>query len=363
MATRIIDETKLKVKLQLKDPFLGSIAMQVKWVKRDMKYVACTNGVTLFYNEDLLNKYALDMQVGIIAHECLHIALQHSSRAKNIEAKNKMLYNIAADIVVNNELLENRFILPEDAIVYTYFKGFTTEQVYYYLYSDSPNMSMPEELQDIEDADKNDQKKIKDILINSSVSKGFSRICSEYEREFNKLINPKLPWNIILKNYVNDVIQDDYSWKKPNRRYEDIILPSVCSETDILTSLYVYIDVSGSIDDDVLNNFISELRKLHNDLPIQHIRIQFFSTGLFSTTDIYTEWINPRICTSGGGTDIDVVLTDIRKCRPAVSVIFTDGLFGVDELIISNRTPIVWVIRNNKEFKVNRGKIIEIEDN
>ena len=358
-----VDVVKLKVKLQLKDPFLGSIATQVKWVEDSEIAVAGTDGTTLYYNDDGLGDYILEEQIGIIAHECLHVALQHSSRAANIEVKNQKLYNLAADIVVNNELLANKFTLPEDAVVYSFFRNYTTEQVYYYLYTENPSNdnSLPDKYKDIQPNSQN-KKELKNILINANNCKGCSKICSEeFSREFNNLINPKLPWTNILRNYVNDLIKDNYSWKRPNRRYEEEILPSIATE-DALTHLFVYVDVSGSIEDEVLNDFISEIKKLHNDLPIEHIRLQFFSTGLFSTTDIYNEWVNPKIATSGGGTDIWVVIKDILKNRPTVSVIFTDGCFGVDYLKLPNITPIVWLIRDNQDFKTNKGKIIEISE-
>mgnify|MGYP002624960980 CR=1 FL=1 len=76
-----LDLAKLKVKLHLKDPFLGCIAMQVKW-KETNTGTASTTGGTIYYSPSFFEDYDTAEQVAIIAHECMHIALQHTTRAE-----------------------------------------------------------------------------------------------------------------------------------------------------------------------------------------------------------------------------------------------------------------------------------------
>ena len=72
-------------------------------------------------------------------------------------------------------------------------------------------------------------------------------------------MNPKLPWQVILSKFLDRKIKENYSWARRNRRYvSSIYMPSLYSEG--LGNLTFAIDTSGSIEDDELQEMLSEIQ-------------------------------------------------------------------------------------------------------
>jgi predicted metal-dependent peptidase len=86
-------ERKLKkaiVNLQKKLPFIGYLGLRLKINKLDDENKQCqTMGVdgmfNIYYNENFVNNVVPNFEVltGIMAHEILHIALNHLTRVKS----------------------------------------------------------------------------------------------------------------------------------------------------------------------------------------------------------------------------------------------------------------------------------------
>ncbi len=73
-------------------------------------------------------------RIAVIKHEVLHLVFRHLFRAKNV--KNIKIYNIAADIVVN-QYINERWTLPEKAVTLNLFdelKLIKYEKVDYYYF-------------------------------------------------------------------------------------------------------------------------------------------------------------------------------------------------------------------------------------
>ena len=89
------------------------------------------------------------------------------------------------------------------------------------------------------------------------------------------LVNPKVDWKEVLQRFVSELCRDDYTWKRPNSRYAHtgFILPSLYTET--LPPLVVAIDTSGSITEQDLKQFASELEEIlsiyNTTLHVVHI--------------------------------------------------------------------------------------------
>ena len=359
-----LDLAKLKVKLHLKDPFLGCIAMQVKW-KETKTGTASTTGGTIYYSPSFFEDYDTAEQVAIIAHECMHIALQHTTRAETFNLEDRQLYNICADYVINYELSKMGFRMPPCGLhCPDEYKGMSTEQIYHALKEKdlSPNLLQaimetavtPEDL----DPDPNEQNQVRKILNVAHNTHTWDTSNGEFSREFQRLMHPKLPWWKILRNYVNEFIKDNYSWSRPSKRFDDIYMPSVVDE-EIFRNAAVYIDVSGSVSEDLVSKFVSETKKMHKDFELSHLRIAYFSVEINQVTDMYDSWVQPESCDTGGGTVIDPVYKDINQLHPTVAIIFTDGYFEAPQ--IKCKYPIIWCIYDNNDFKPEKGKVIYVD--
>lgn len=365
---------KIKVKLQLTDQFLACIAVMSEWIKRDDIDTCATDGANIFYNEDFLRSLDINEQVGVIAHECMHIALQHALRADAYKdtIKHLIKWNIACDMVINYALRKAGFDLPAGAVeMVRDWKTEPAEKIYEYLDDNAEDnicyVSLPlsNDIKPNENEESQEQIKHKaiDIITQATIigdCKSFSEgLMGECKRMLDKLVNPKLPWYTILKNYINDTIQEDYSWAKPNRRYTDIYLPSIC-DTEALNECNVYIDVSGSIELGQIIQFLSECKFIHRALSLRHMHIAFFSSQILTRCDIDSSWITPPDPDTDYGTNIEPVIDDINKKGSTVSVIFTDGIFAQDSINLL-KYPVIWCVFDNDRFKPSKGKTIAID--
>ena len=98
-----IDIDSIKRKLLIKYPSFGSILANTEFQKDVDVGTAGTDGKVILYNPKFLNDLSEKEQVFIFAHEVCHIAFDHIFRS---EGKDKRIWNIATDAVIN-ALLQN----------------------------------------------------------------------------------------------------------------------------------------------------------------------------------------------------------------------------------------------------------------
>ncbi|EBA02584.1 hypothetical protein RB2150_10259 [Rhodobacterales bacterium HTCC2150] len=84
---------------------------------------AYTDGSTIWYGRDF-TKWTLNEQVGLCAHEIMHVAFRHVNRARKMrerfgKAFDSDLMNIATDAIINETLLLCRYTLPQPCITLT----------------------------------------------------------------------------------------------------------------------------------------------------------------------------------------------------------------------------------------------------
>ena len=361
-----LDITKIKTKLRLKDGFLGSIAFSCKLVEdANLDAPMATDGLTIFYNPDRLEPFSQAQIVGILAHECGHIALRHVSRMRTGEY-NPHYWNIASDMVVNEELQRIGFDLSMGLQMPMCYKGLCTEAIYDKIYGEPMSSSY------FMDLVNNNQSKETDRTITSVLYsadrattsvKAFNHMCGEFKDTFDLVMCPKLPWEKLLYKYSTDYFNEDYSYSKPNRRYADIAyLPSLAQVDESFSDFNCYIDISGSVTAETVGKFSYQINCVRKRLEIKTSRICSFSMSI-NSVDCLIEGNNKtpnlKSCTSEGGTEIAGVIEDINKTKPKVAVIFTDGYFH-HAPIDKAKYPIIWCIFDNKNFKPTKGKVIEL---
>ena len=119
MFDEIISKTKIQVRRECQ--FFGAL-MLFATIKESKKIdTACTDGKDIFFNEVFLKSLKSSEQNALMLHEVLHMALLHVQRRQFRDPK---IWNIAADIVVNDLILRNTsFKLPKGAIIDSIYKG------------------------------------------------------------------------------------------------------------------------------------------------------------------------------------------------------------------------------------------------
>ena len=361
-----LDITKIKTKLRLKDGFLGSIAFSCKLVEdANLDAPMATDGLTIFYNPDKLEPFSQTQIVGILAHECGHIALRHVSRMHTGEY-NPHYWNIASDMVVNDELQSIGFDLSMGLQMPMCYKGLCTEAIYDRIYGEPMSSSYFMDLVN-NNQSKETERTITSVLYSAdratTSDKAFNHMCSEFRDTFDLVMCPKLPWEKLLYKYSTDYFNEDYSYSKPNRRYADIAyLPSLAQVDESFSDFNCYIDISGSVTAETIGKFLYQINCVRKRLEIKTSRICSFSLSINSVDCLIEgndKTPNLKSCTSEGGTEIAGVIEDINKTKPKVAVIFTDGYFH-HAPIDKAKYPIIWCIFDNKNFTPTKGKVIEL---
>lgn len=86
------DIESIKRKMLVKYPFFGSVVANVDYKGNTNIPTAGTDGETIYYNPNFLEKLSVEEQTFIFAHEICHIAFNHILRS---EGKDPAIWNTA----------------------------------------------------------------------------------------------------------------------------------------------------------------------------------------------------------------------------------------------------------------------------
>lgn len=364
-----ISKAKLNLFTHKNTIFYSSLLASLKLKLSDTIPTAATNGVDLIVNPDYVSKLEINELIGLLLHETMHVCLQHVDR-RNSANLDPTLYNIAGDFVINNDLDTRGYVLPAGGLIDHKYDGWSTRQVYDDLEQNKPNVKLP--MEDVifsspkgvsEEAHR--EKSISNVIkaaTQARLQNDIGSIPGHVLRLVDELTNPKLPWNHILQNYMSHYDKSNYTWRKPNRRHwPDLYLPSTYNEA--LNQITVGIDVSGSINQDDLNAFMSEIRYIHEVMKPVKLRLMSFDTMVHQDLE-FTEWDNIRDVklTGGGGTYIGPLMDTLREDEPEICIVFSDMEFSNPYLGDIN-TDLIWIQKGNSEYaaKPSKGEVIQYD--
>ncbi len=167
-------------------------------------------------------------------------------------------------------------------------------------------------------------------------------------RLVDHLLQPQLPWRLLLARYMTAVMRDDFSYMRPSRREGEAILPSLRSmQIDIAVAL----DTSGSIKPREMDEFLSEVAALKGQMRARITLLPCDSSLAPGSPWIFEPWdaLNcPEHIKGGGGTDFRPVFAwlDEEGSRPGLLVYFTDaeGQFPERE----PDYPVIWLVKGRE---------------
>jgi len=177
-------------------------------------------------------------------------------------------------------------------------------------------------------------------------------------RMIDHLLQPRLPWRMLLARYMTAIARDDFSYMRPSRREGDAILPSLkSSQVDIA----VAIDTSGSVKAAEMDEFLSEVAALKGQMRARVILIPCDSELSPDAPWTFEPWEDfdcPANITGGGGTDFRPVFewVDSQGMKPELLVYFTDakGKFPQTE----PNYPVIWLVKGKE--KVPWGQRVQL---
>jgi len=366
-----------KTTLMFDNPFFGMLCVQLPLVEDPSCETMATDGQKLYFNSKFVQSLTKAELVFVVAHEVLHNAFEHHVRRQHRDPR---LWNIAADYAINGELVECGFTMPKCGLIHKDFTGLSAEEIYRILGDDSkrpadlpdpgaiPGSSDPGGCGRIMDAaDAHDKDGLERARAEARMmvaqaaavaAKKAGKLSANLQRLINTLLTPVVDWRAVLRRFIDESNSRDYSWTRPNRRYlsSGFILPGMV--TDGISHITIAVDTSGSIDNDILSRFASEINGAFGDGMIDKITVIYADSNVcaverFEAGDELK--LNPA---GGGGTAFSDTFDWIAKNEPDTNAIiyFTDlyvSDFGQDLGI-----PTLWAVYgDSREFERLSAKV------
>lgn len=361
-----LSKTKIALMARPDSAFFTTLCFNMKHVWDEGVPTAATDGRFIYWNstffmEQLINR---EERLFVMVHECMHPAYMHMLRQPSGACPDR--WNVACDHVINLQLLERGFKMPTQVNGHAdpQFRGMSAEEVYKLL-PDNPGQPMMRDLKDPgKDAKANEQlaRDLEDILVRARIQSKLSgdkagTIPGEIEIFLNKLLDPKLPWQVILRRFLKAFDKTDYTWKKPNRRhFPKHHLPSLWGES--LMDLAVIADTSGSTSGDMFLRFISETHGMLRMMKPKKLTFVQFDTSIKAINNISNVEELMKIKFKGlGGTSIAPIIDWLNETNPQAAVIFTDGHFRMPDQK-PKTTQVIWLICGNPKWNAPYGKTI-----
>ncbi len=440
---------EIKRKLLVKYPFFGSIVANSNFIENHLIKTAGTDGENIYYNPNFIESINDKEQVFIFAHEIAHIAFNHVERS---EGKDKRLWNIATDAVVNALLKKDGLPLVKSGVDIPEAINYDAEEMYDKLLeeeknnasdnnidnNDLQNQSDQTNLENNFDYDKNqtenkqdnnwdvghdthsmwnnaiekrhqeeqlqsnigqsddkdeekliqqpdenqnkEQEKKKNDEIEKLTKLGEKEVFVQNKKERKRqleelrdsLVNDSHTWgydtNADIRN-INDIgvskpiidwrrllkeaIKHDVDWSYRNTEIENGIVTAKLEEIP-QPETEIVLDTSGSIDEELLKNF---LRECKNILQVSKMKVGCFDTKFYGFHEIKKiSDIDKLEFYGGGGTDFDVAINAFTK-RVENKIIFTDGYAKMPKKTLN----VIWVVLGKNKINPKGGKVIYID--
>jgi len=307
-------------------------------------------GMRLVINPDFFAELSEPHQQGLLKHELLHIAFGHLIMADKYP--NKKLFNIAADIEINQYI--DRNMLPAGGLTLDTFKDLRlpkragTNEYYKLLQQtmdkngNSSNDALQSildqmdgesqydhklwnEVTDLPEAEKKlVQKQYQHQMKTTAeeIQKKHGNIPGELAEIIERLFTiepPKFNWKAYLKRFINNAskIYTKKLRRKYNKRYSGNPGLKIKHRNHVL----VGVDTSGSVSSEELVEFMNELYHMHK--TGNQITVAQFDTELTSV-----EEFNPKKnwnIKGRGGTCFQAVIDHYNENKYSAFICLTDG--------------------------------------
>ena len=396
-----------RTRLILDKPFLGALVLRLPVVEADPSWCesTATDMKKLYVNVEYIKQLTIEETQFALAHEALHCALSHFSRRLH---RVKLRWDMACDYAINPILIEEGLKPPPHSLYLREYFGMTAEEIYPTLIDNendaSNELGQNNDQGDQEQGEQSDQGEAKDTenqKLNSEQQDDGERgkgqtgegreseqgsgdslqkeppptpnndeiqsltaqwqqrlagaaqqalqagkLSQSMARLVDHLLQPQLPWRMLLARYMSATAREDYSYTRPSsRRGEPAIYPRLRSH---LVNIVVALDISGSIATKEIREFLSEVDQIKAQV---RARIVLHACDTEVTDEgpwEFEPWDQLKLpikFKGGGGTRFTPVFDWVEKqeMRPDLLIYFTDaeGEFPEQEA----QYPVIWLVK------------------
>lgn len=362
---RMLDQTVLGLFQGKCSAFLSSLYCSLKFKWDESIPTGCTDGIKLSINPTWFATLSKEMRVTLLAHELWHVAYMHMMR---LDGRIHSYWNMAADHAINLMMKEHGYVFDISHLADPKYTGMSAEQIYDDLVDGMIDLPFGKDFKEPTETEiKNSisHEVVANIVRAMTVAKmtggsGWSDMPGGLITEIDTLLNPKLPWEVLLQKWLNERSDCGSNWSRRNRRYGHVYLPSRGSQ-DGLEHLMFALDCSCSVTNEQLQLFNSELKGAKEAHNPERMTVVSFDT------EIQDEWefdssheINGLTFHGRGGTDLHALYARAKQLVPSALVIFSDLEV---EIPPDPGIPIVWICLDRPHTTVPYGTLIHVDSN
>ena len=341
--------SRARVRLISSHPFFGNTAMKLKLVADSSIDTMCTNGKEIRYSPAFVNDQIMLHNVGVLAHEVMHVTNGHQLRRGD---KNPKLFNVACDFAINPILVDGGFELPEGALLDYKYNGMSAEEIYNSLLDDynqqeeetgkgegnsegdssddsdsdsdssgdssgdssddssddsgEPSDSLEDWVQDtfgdqageFEDQKNTDgsemnesekQRELSDLTVSNAQSemraKSSGRGGGGFASELKGKLDEGTDWETILLSICQDSLSEEFTYNRPNRRYIADDLYMPSRDKSDIKCAVIGLDTSGSVADSLMQLFKGGMTRIFEDVGLDKIYVVDFTDDVERVTE------------------------------------------------------------------------------
>ena len=385
-----------RTRLIMERPFLGSLVMHLP-LKPAAEWCSttATDAQAFYFNPGFIEGLSLAQTQFVLAHEAMHCAMGHTHRRQH---RIKRRWDVACDHAVNLMLIEEGLKPPMHGILANQdYLTLSAEEIYPMIPEDTPEESFDQHLFDNDNEsgaspDENERQDNPDagesggqgkegqseaeqqqgsggqpsqkpddlspseredlaeqwknrLAAAAQAARQAGKLSQAMLRWVDDLLAPSLPWRALLARFFAVNQRDDYSWRRPSRREGEALLPRLSSEgIDVIAA----IDTSGSISDDELREFVSELDALKGQVRARVTLLACDNKLAAKGPWEFEPWDAMRLpeeVEGGGGTDFRPVFdwVENENRSPNMLVYFTDAEGDFPKSAPSY--PVIWLVK------------------
>lgn len=339
------------IQLRLHSPFFATLALFARMIPSQSYPTAATDGRDIFINPQFWQRLTSAERLGLLAHEVLHAALLHVPRRGT---RHPMLWNIAADIVVNGIILaQEGFVLPRGHLRDKKLEHLSVEEIYHHLKMHHPHMVLHTHLADLLASAGGDvspdqraeleqhwgqalqqAKTLVEVVGQGTMPAGL-------QREMTHISPSQLDWRAYLWRFL---VQTPTDFEGFDRRFigQSLYLDALAGEK---LRIFIAVDTSGSISGKIIAQFLGEVQAILGSYPHPEATLYYADATCYGPHELTPDSVLPPP-RGGGGTDFrpffDTIEATLDDCSNGVCVYLTDGFGTFPSQPFT--LPVLWVL-------------------
>src|SRR5215472_6621846 len=354
--------------------FFASILLQTPMIEDPTCPTAWTNMVVIGYNPAFIESLDVPTAKFVIIHEIMHIILKHGLRLCGRDPEE---WNRCCDYAINIILKDLGFKIWQWALIDERYRGMTAEQIYLTRQQErekereqgkgkgkgkqpgpgpgrgqgkgqpqpgqgsqpQPTQPPPEQTQGglggdlkpvpaatADTRDRIEHEINKTLARATAIAREHGVMPGILETIITATYEDPVPWDQVLVDYMSACLKTEENWRRRNRRYSDVILPSY--KSDGMDELTIVADSSGSMFNKAIFERIAvAVNYIVTTIKPMIVRVVWADDSEMSSIDVFENgaevMLHPK---GGGGTDMRKPLTYVQEhFSPEVVLLLTDG--------------------------------------